>query len=200
MPRRSFLSFRLRPVAWVAALALTACDADNSPAPFATVDQVFAPGAADAVTGIGQVGAYAQTFTAGRTGTLSSIDLILAAQGSDDVIRIDVRSVVGGSPSLDDGVVLGSRQFTASSFPATPSQAFVIIDFRGQGISCVAGQSLAIVVTRVSGAGASAVLWITENQATEDYVAGSGFQRTAGSGTGWTPLANDFYFRTQLLD
>jgi hypothetical protein len=181
-------------------LALSACESDKSTGPtppVPAVDQAFEPGTPNAIVGVGNTGAWGQTFTVGATGTLSSIDLILASQGPEDVIRVDVRGA-NGTPHADDGVLLGSRLIAASSLPAVPSQAFVTIDFASQSIPCVAGQTLAVVLIRVSGSGNADVLWITENQSGEDYAGGSGMQRVGGSGTSWAAITGDFYFRTRV--
>jgi hypothetical protein len=183
------------------ALAFSGCGDDTPTGPLVApvVDQAFEPGAATALVGIGNVGAYTQTFTAAQTGTLTSIDLILSAQGTDDTIRVDIRGTTAGFPNLDDGVVLGSRLVAAADLPSVPERKFVTIDFIHQGIPCSAGQRLAIVVIRVAGSGPADVLWITENQAGEEYAAGTAMQRNGGNGTGWTPFASDFYFRTHVL-
>ncbi len=189
------------PKLWALAFSFAACGEDDtsSPAPTPTVDQEFAPGAANALVGIGTVGAWAQTFTVGTGGTLHSVDLILAAQGADDVVRIDIRGTTGGSPNLDDGAVLGSVLVTAPSLPTVPSTAFVTIDFSDREIPLIAGQVLSIVLIRVVGTGNADVLWIYENQAAEEYAGGTALQRNGGSGTGWTAFASDFYFRTNVL-
>jgi hypothetical protein len=183
-------------------LGLSGCEDEPTavtPGLTTTVDQAFEPGAANALVGIGQVGAYAQTFTVGKTGTLEAVDLLLVSQGGNDLIRVDIRGAANGNPHLDDGVVLGSRLVTAASLPMIPSQTFVTIDFAGQDIPCVAGQTLAIVLIRAVGSGGSSVLWITENEPVEDYAAGTSLQRNGGSGTAWMPFASDFYFRTRVF-
>jgi hypothetical protein len=135
----------------------------------------------------------------GKTGTLTSVDLILAEQGLDDLIRVDIRGTTGGNPNLDDGAVVASRVVAASSLPGFSSKSFVTIDLSNQAIPCVAGQVMAIVLIRLVGSGSSDVLWITENTAGEDYAGGTALQRNGGSGTAWTSLPNDFYFRTRVL-
>lgn len=189
-------------LALVLILALSvACGSDEPTAPAVrtpTLDQVFEPGAADAVAGFATVGAWAQTFTVGLTGTLASVDLILSSgPTADDVIRVDIRGTTAGNPNLDDGAVLGSRLVSGLGLPVNNSSAFVSIDFSAQNIPVIAGQKLAIVLMRVVGTGGSDVLWITENQP-EDYPGGNGAQRNGGSGVAWAPLASDYYFRTHV--
>src|SRR5262245_22506753 len=182
------------------ALSLAVCgcgDSPTGPTTGAVVDQAFEPGAANALVGVGNVGAYAQTFAVGRTGTLTSIDLILMAQGADDTIRVDIRGTSATFPSLDDSVVLGSRLVAAADLPPV-NQGFVTINFV-QGIPCTPGQRLAIVLIRVAGSGNADVLWITENQTVEEYAGGTALQRNGGNGTGWTNIGSDFYFRTRVV-
>jgi hypothetical protein len=193
---------RLVGLALVLILALSvACGSDETTAPAVrtpTLDQVFEPGAANAIVGFATVGAWAQTFTVGLTGTLSSVDLILSSgPTADDVIRVDIRGTTAGNPNLDDGAVLGSRLVSGLGLPENNSSAFVRVDFSAQNIPVIAGQRLAIVLMRVVGTGGSDVLWITENQP-EDYLGGNGVQRNGGTGAAWTPLVSDFYFRTHV--
>jgi len=191
-------------LASVLALGLSACGGGNdssTPPPGPTVDQVHEPGTVGFNVFVNS--ALAQTFTVGMTGTLDSVDLLLQTQSSasDHMIRIDIRGTTGGSPNLDDGAVLGSRLVTATSLPVSPSQAFVTIDFRGEGIPVIAGQTLAIVLMYVSGNSVAGVVWLGEPASVEEYVGGAPFFRLGGSGTAWN-VSNpdsDQYFRTRVL-
>ena len=189
-------------LAMVLMLALSvSCGSVDSTAPALptpTLDQRFEPGAANTAGGFENMGARAQTFTVGLTGTLTSVDLILSSgPTADDVLRVDIRGTTGGNPNLDDGAVLGSRLVSGLGLPVNNTSEFVSIDFSSLNIQVIAGQQLAIVIMRVVGSGGSDVLWVGENQL-EDYPAGHDVQRNGGSGTTWTSLTNDFYFRTYV--
>jgi len=190
-----------RVAAVAVALALTACGDDNptSQGPAPVIDQAFEPGTPTSVVTVGSVGAYAQTFTAGITGTLTSVDLLLSTQGGDDTIRVDVRGTSGGNPNLDDAVVLGSRLIAATSLPAYPSTAFVAVNLASQAILVDSGQVLAIVLIRVAGTGPPDVVMRSESSLAEEYPNGTAMQRNGGSGTAWMSLTYDNFFRTRVL-
>lgn len=171
----------------------------GDPAPQPVLDQSFTPGDFSTSAGVSYATAWAQTVVPAVSGTLDSVDLLLVAQGPDDVIRVDVRGV-SGSPLSDDGSVLGSVIVAAADLPFVDNLVLSTFDFRSQGIPVVAGQTLAIVVTKLSGTpnpGDADVLLVGE--LANGYVPGGAFQRNGGSGVPFAGIVGDFYFAFRVV-
>lgn len=92
----------------------------------------------------------AQTFTAGVTGTLNSIEIQIQATTP---LRIDIVSVVGGAPGHD---ILGSVIPSASIVAAGLDSHW---DFSASNISMIAGDQYAIVVSNTYAISLSVINW-----------------------------------------
>ena len=88
----------------------------------------------------------AQTFTAGLSGGIDQVDLLLAKSGSISLpLSVEIRDVSGGNPGT---TVLASQSVPASSIPGTA--AFVSVSFATPA-PVAAGTQYAIVLYSSSG-------------------------------------------------
>lgn len=171
----------------------------GGPGPQPVLDQSFTPGDFSASGAVSYGTTWAQTIVPTASGTLDSVDLLLVAQGPNDVIRVDVRGV-SGAPLSDDGLVLGSVIVAAVDLPFVDDLVLSTFDFRSQGIPVVAGQALAVVVTKVAGTPNPLdgdVLFVGE--LADGYGPGSAFQRNGGSGVPFAGIPGDFYFALRVV-
>jgi hypothetical protein len=91
---------------------------------------------------IGTNQTVAQTFTAGRSGEIDRVDLVIAKEGAPAApLSVEIRSVSGGSPT---STVLAATSGPASSVPTSPT--FVAISFVSPA-TAVAGTQYAIVAS-----------------------------------------------------
>jgi hemolysin type calcium-binding protein len=109
---------------------------------------------------VAQEQSRAQTFTAGRTGTLDRVDLFLY-RGPDTVqpLTLEIRNTVGGMPG---STVLASATLMPADVPNGPgAAAFVAITFT-PGAPVVAGTQYAIVLystATTSASGSASYHW-----------------------------------------
>jgi hypothetical protein len=96
----------------------------------------------DGALAVGEGVSRAQTFTAGRTGTLDRVDLFLHRDaGTVEPLAVEIRDVVGGAPG---NPVLAAATVPATSIPPSPG-AWVPVTF-SRGTPVVAGTQYAIVL------------------------------------------------------
>lgn len=136
----------------------------------------------------------AQTFTAGKTGTLNRVDVKLSqytpAFTPTAPVTVQIRNVSGGSPG---STVLATTTIPIASVPnpqAGEVAAFVPAQF-APGAAVTSGTQYALVL---STAGSGGYLWQQGNPGS--YTGGGAF---SGNGTSWGAQANiDFDFRTYV--
>lgn len=95
----------------------------------------------------------AQTFTAGLSGLLHSVEIQVARNSAStiDDLLLDIRGTSGGAPLESDGSALASVAIPASSVPiGSSSAAFISVDVSSFGIFVSPGDELAIVLQTLS--------------------------------------------------
>jgi hypothetical protein len=148
-----------------------------------TLDQQQAAGSGDARVESGE--SLAQTFTAGLTGGLDRVDLLLGADGSGPSVplTVEIRSVSSGSP--------GSTVLAAGSVPPSAvglTDAWIPITFAAAP-TVTAGTQYAIVAYS-SVDHANSYFWALEFG--DPYAAGANFFQTSTPPDGtWTLTALD---------
>jgi hypothetical protein len=157
------------------------------------VDQSYLPGAFDSTAQIGQQFGdvdWAQTFTVGVTGTLTSVDVQIAkgsTTGSDLVV--DVRTTTGGVPSSDAGI-LATMSVPASAVSTSPTFSLFSVDFTAFNLGVNTGDVLAVVL---SSAATDNYLWRATSA--NGYSGGGAFNFSLGS---WNTSSSfgDLMFQT----
>lgn len=145
-------------------------------------------------SGVGGPTDKAQTFTVGRTGSLTGIEIYIQQNipAGDDLI-IDVRVTAAGVPIENDATTLAVRTIPFTSVPA--SYAYLFVDLSADNISVTAGDVLAIVLRAPPYGSTDYSLSTTES----DYAAGVTFYRNPeATSTTWTPSGGDFGFKTHV--
>jgi hypothetical protein len=94
----------------------------------------------------GEMGA--QTFTAGLTGKLDSVDLFISLIGGSATVDVDVRQLTNGLPSNNQSDVLGKSILQASLIPSRDLPDWTKFDFSAQGLVLQKGAQYAIVLSR----------------------------------------------------
>ena len=130
-----------------------------------------------------------QTFTAGRSGALDRVDLLLNREGSPDTLTVEVHATTAGQPA---GEVLGSGTLTDSALDLDPSTFEWASVALGQPATVEAGTQYAIVIYAPVLPPPSAFVWATDTE--NPYPGGS-----AGEGGSQSGVPNDHAFRTYVL-
>jgi hypothetical protein len=185
-----------------APLVSSVLDQENDPGTF-TCSATLGPGQAEPP-------AFAQTVTAGLSGTLAQVQANLYTffdyDGSD--MEVQIRTVEteirGGNPiSVPGSVVLGSKFIAAADLPR--GLAFAEVDFTDLGIEFSAGDEFAIVWTRepYSGTGRSNIVFACSFGDPGDseglYAGGTAFFSQADQSTwGIYSSSTDYQFRTYM--
>jgi hypothetical protein len=123
-------------------------------------------------------GRLAQTFTAGITGSLDQVDLLLARNGSPGDLTVQILSVSGGVPS---STVLAAATVLESSVTPEGVPVWVSVPFAIPAASS-AGTQYAIVISASSICGSDCYQWGT---ALSDPYAGGEALDSADSGSTW---------------
>jgi hypothetical protein len=167
------------------------------------IDQSFNPPTigdpASIIRTVGPREMQAQTFTAGRAGTLSRIDVFISRPPTTGIplgMLFELRRTTPDGVPDQQSTALTSRTLYGSSIPTSPG--FVSVDLRDAGVRVDPGQSLAIVLgseTSLSGGGN----WYAGSAAS-----GGAFSRTKPSTPlgvfgPWTPANAKLGFRTFLM-
>src|SRR4051794_17904151 len=156
------------------------------------IDQANPIGGVANARNVTSINHYAQTFTAGRSGLLTRIDIDLFkdTSASGDVI-VELRAVdSSGNPGTTPTDVLYQTNINASSF-ANSSTYNVSVDVSGAGILMNQGDRAAISLRRTTTS--TAIKWWVIGPT---YAPGQAFTRS-GLTSLWSPLAsNDATFRT----
>jgi hypothetical protein len=132
----------------------------------------------------------AMVFTAGATGQLSQVDLLLTAgAGLADDLTVEIWTVSGGQPSSH---VAGA---TATVHPTTLSQAWVSVPIDAASVS---GTQYAIVLKApTTGLCADVECWTWWADSAGGYSGGGSFYTHDGGST-WVAQGRDFSFKTYV--
>ncbi len=176
-------------VSAIVAVACAACALAPATALAGTLDQQQTNASAGYV-GIGSGQSGAQTFTAGLSGGVDRVDLVLQKVGDPTApLIVEIRNASGGVPGT---TVLASESVRAAGIGAFP--VFVPIKFLSPA-AVVAGTQYSIV------------LWSTDapnsygwsNSSGETYAGGGPFfVPVSPPSTAWTPVGGDFAFMTYV--
>jgi hypothetical protein len=142
--------------------------------------------------GVNSFQSLAQTFTAGITGRLDQVDLMLdKVNSSPDPITVEIRNTAGGKPGT---TALASASIPNSAIGTT--KAFVSATF-GTPAGVTAGTQYALVAHSMDMTGL--VGWSFQ-QATDPYPRGGGFNSDQSPPIdSWNePPGDDFAFRTYV--
>jgi hypothetical protein len=174
---------RTRPVGILAAIGCAASLLLPGTALADTLDQQQPVGGNDAR--IQSDESLAQTFTAGLTGGLDRVELLLGAPDSvpTDRLTVEIRNVAGGSPAA---TVLATGSVPPSAVSST--DAWIPITF-GTAVPLTAGTQYTIVAySDVDNA--HSYFWALEFE--DPYPAGANFTQTVSPPIGtWTPTTFD---------
>jgi hypothetical protein len=135
----------------------------------------------------------AQTFTAGITGGLDQVDLLLARQGSPPAyLTVEIRDVSGGVPGE---AVLAARSVPATAITNTTAQ-FIPVQFNPP-VSVVAGTQYAVVAY----SGNPLNNWyVWYMQPGDPYPGGAGwFSGVSPPSSSWGAEGADFAFKTYVV-
>jgi hypothetical protein len=173
----------------IVAVACAACALAPATGLAGTLDQQQTNASAGYV-GIGSGQSGAQTFTAGLSGGVDRVDLVLQKVGDPTVpLIVEIRNASGGVPGT---TVLASESVRAAGIGAFP--VFVPIKFLSPAAVVAATQY-------------SIVLWSTDapnsygwsNSSGETYAGGGPFFVPASPpSTAWTPVGGDLAFKTYV--
>ena len=191
MRRRVGIARVSRMLLWaLAATAVTLLGAAAS-ASAGTLDQQQTSSSTNAGLFTGQ--SVAQTFTAGETGRLDQVDLVLSTAGTVPAsFTVEIRSVSSGQPA---GAALATASTPTSSIGST--KAFVPTTFVTPA-SVTAGTQYAIVAYSPGTPANALGAWY---QSSDVYSGGSGFFDSTESippGTAWSNLGGDLAFKTYV--
>lgn len=135
-----------------------------------TIDQSFAAPPTAGLT-LGSCCAFAQTFTAGGSGTLTQVSLLWQVQGGN--AQLQITTVAGGLPT---GTILSTAQVTPGSYNLSQ---FIVLPTT---VAITAGTQYGIFVAPLSGTTVN--LWGDINSV---FPGGSAWL-TADQGISWAPL------------
>src|SRR5262245_15056680 len=155
-----------------------------------TLDQYQVSDGGSAPVNSGQ--SFAQSFTAGVSGSLDQVDLFLgkAGGGPAQPLNVDILSASAGCPGV---YVLAHASLPAAAAPSSPQYKSIPI---APPAPVVAGPQYAIAS---SGTDASPDSWTWYlNPAGSSYAGGRSCAE-APPGFGWSGLAGDMMFKTYVL-
>jgi hypothetical protein len=136
----------------------------------------------------------AQTFTAGVTGSLDKVDLLLARNGSPGDLTVEIRSVSGGVPS---STVLAAATVTESSVTPEGFPVWVSVPFVAPAASS-AGIQYAIVIS-APGVDCGTVCYQWGTALNDPYPAGEALDSVDSGSTWFSPGAGlDRAFQTYV--
>ncbi|MHC4341408.1 MAG: PEP-CTERM sorting domain-containing protein [Planctomycetota bacterium] len=174
-------------------LAADVCHADS------ILDQSYDPSSSDAaaVVGLSNVVDWAQTFTVGTTGILTSVEVKIFRSPDDiivDPLLFDVRSTNSGAPAASDigSAILFSTSLSASSISTTAG--FASVNLGSAAVPVSSGDVLAIVL-RSDDSVNDAYHW--KGTKANGYSGGGAFFRI-GSGNWKSGTPADLAFKTNL--
>lgn len=136
----------------------------------------------------------AQTFTAGLTGRITSIQVLLQGGGNAGDLHFELLPTAGGVPVEDLGLALAIDVRPAGSIPGAPT--WITFELAGPGIPVQAGDVLAIAIRDPSGGCCATYIWRGSVYA-DLYAGGQRFVRGVGAGPVWnggtigTPPSNE---------
>lgn len=143
----------------------------------------------------------AQTFTAGRTGVLTGVDIFINASVGlgfvESDLLFDIRPTVGGLPLAANASALFSSQISKDSVPNIETQ-FFFVDLASAHINVSVGEQLAIVLRSEGGN------YGFGGQPNSPYRGGGIYGRNVLSNPAWSgdfdPFNGDLAFRTYVED
>ena len=175
---------------WTLALALLAGLLLPATAQAGTLDQQQTTATTSAGIEAGSQSA-AQTFTAGLTGKLDQIELLLLRYTGPSAtpITVEIRDVSGGVPG---STVLATATLSEAAVPGTGTFTWLTVTFADPA-SVTAGTQYAIVLM----GGAGYVAWGYTSG--DPYASGAGFFTREYTGSAaWVALGGDYAFRTYV--
>lgn len=156
---------------------------DQSQTTFDTAALIAGPG--------GPPASEAQTFTAGLTGGLDRVDLLLNNTGASAPLTVQIRNTSGGAPGSS---VLASASVPAASVPS--SAGFVEVDFASPA-PVKSGTQYAIVAYT---ADTSSLVYEWALSTLNPYSRGAQWVSFASPPTTWTEISSDdFAFKTYVV-
>ncbi len=178
-------------LAMTAAACLALLTAAHVLAAGPVLDQAQTSGDSDAALCISPQLA-AQTFTAGLTGSLTRIDLLIRWVGSPGPLSVEIRTTSNGQPTTKS---------VATAAVGTQAAAENVKTWVSIPVSApiVAGTKYAIVVSSPSLAanvGPCTIFWAWGTSTTDAYASGTEF--VTGDASTWIPLSGDFEFKTYV--
>jgi hypothetical protein len=173
----------------IVAVACAACALAPATALAGTLDQQQTNASAGYV-GIGSGQSGAQTFTAGLSGSLDRVDLVLQKIGDPTApLNVEIRNASGGVP----GTTVLASESVSTAIGASP--VFVAIGFLSPA-AVVAGTQYSIVLWSVADP-FNSYGW--RNSSGEAYAGGGPFFVPASPpSTAWTPVGGDLAFKTYV--
>ena len=141
--------------------------ASAAPASAGTLDQQQTTSSTD--SGVRENDALAQTFTAGITGGLDQVDLLLLKVGTPPSYTVEIRNTSAGNPGTS---VLATASLPLSALVTDPSGSFIPVTFAPPA-PVAAGTQYAIVIYGPA-VGSNLIGWRYQN--TNPYPAGAMFQ------------------------
>ncbi|MCD4812051.1 PEP-CTERM sorting domain-containing protein [bacterium] len=168
------------------------------------VDQEYDPtGEVNTWSGIGGTD-KAQVFTAGLSGLLTGVDVLIRRQDNqgkdEDDLIVDIRNTVGGIPINDDLNTLALVQITALDVPTTYD--FYYVDLSAFNMQITAGDMLSIALRTANPLLLDTCYSWEGNANNNSYEGGGHYYRNPDYGYDtWTSFPNgtyDYGFRTYV--
>jgi len=136
-----------------------------------------------------------QTFTAGLTGALTEVELAIGYEGDSTPTGSVTVEIHSGSPT---GTLLGSSSLGPSGIPEFVGSApDVFVAFTFSGVSVVAGNVYAIVITASNAQYDPPHYVVADYYLSDSYAAGTAYYN---DGSGWIDLTYDIAFKTYVAE
>jgi hypothetical protein len=135
----------------------------------------------------------AQTFTAGVTGTLDQVDMLLRRQFNPGDLNVEIRSVASGVPT---NTVLATATVSESSVPSGGPSVWVSVPFNAPAPS-TAGTQYAIIVYAPSGF-CGGDCWMWSGAVADPYAGGAALFAVDGVNWVGNEAQLDFAFKTYV--
>jgi hypothetical protein len=133
-----------------------------------------------------------QSFTAGKSGPLSSVAIVLSNAGSAADLTVELTNA---SSDLPTGSALATATISSGDVPSWPSSGTVTATFSSPATVTAGEQYAILVTTSATGSGGDHYEWNYDSSAT--YSGGSGLD-DRGSGGAWQTVSHEFSLRTYV--
>lgn len=133
-----------------------------------------------------------QSFTAGKSGPLSSVAIVLSNAGSAADLTVELTDA---SSDLPTGSALATATISSGDVPSLPSSGTVTATFSSPATVTAGEQYAILVTTSATGSGGDHYEWNYDSSAT--YSGGSGLD-DRGSGGAWQTVSHEFSLRTYV--